>query len=107
MCKHWDCVCYAPTTESCDYILIFGKSRGCKPTDDCPYYRTDFKGTSPVRLPGQLRKVDMARVQRMKDAYNPKMFIEDLAKKAHVSEGVMLSWVKKEHPEHPMRRLQI
>jgi len=107
MCKHWDCVCYAPATESCDYILIYGKSRGCPATDKCPHYRTDFSDTQPVRLPGQLRRVNLERVKRMKEAYDPKLFIEDMAARAHVSEGVMLSWVRKEHPEHKMLRVRL
>ena len=105
MCKHYDCVCYAPTTDTCDYILIYGERRGCAPTDDCIHYRTDYTGTRPVRLPQALRKVDLARVNRMKAVYNPKAFVEDMAIKADVTKGEMLSWVRKEHPEHKLLRL--
>ena len=104
MCKHYDCVCYAPTTETCDFILIYGHSRGCAPTNDCLHYRTDYKGTQPIRLPQALRRVDMNRVNRMKKVYNPKMFVEDMAAKANVTKGEMLSWVRKEHPEHRLLR---
>lgn len=104
MCKHYDCVCYSPATETCDYILIYGKSRGCKPTNDCEHYRTDYKGTKPVKLPSMLRRVNLDRVKRMKDVYRPTMLVEDMAAKANVAKGEMLAWVRKEHPEHKLLR---
>lgn len=37
-CGHTDCCYYTPCTDSCDYLLIERKQRGCPPTADCPRY---------------------------------------------------------------------
>ena len=37
-CGHTDCCYYTPRTDSCDYLLIEFKRRGCPPTPDCPHY---------------------------------------------------------------------
>ena len=97
MCKHWECACYSPATESCDYILIFGKSRGCPPTDDWKEYRTSSKGFPASKK----RYVDLAAVARMEKAYDPNSITFKMAKKARVSINLYQSWVKKAHPEFP------
>lgn len=38
LCGHCDCCYYAPDTDSCDYLLVEYKPRGCPPTPDCPRY---------------------------------------------------------------------
>ena len=37
-CGHRDCCYYTPRTDSCDYLLIEFRPRGCPPTPDCPHY---------------------------------------------------------------------
>ena len=101
MCKHWECACYAPETETCDYMIIFGESRGCPPTDDCPKFRTNFKDVK-IHIPrNRKRTVDLDAVERMRKAYNKKLTTEKMAIAARVKPHVMLSWIRKVHPEYP------
>lgn len=37
-CGHTDCCYCASRTDTCDYLLIEGRPRGCPPTSDCPRY---------------------------------------------------------------------
>ena len=37
-CGHSDCRYCTPRTDSCDYLLIEFRPRGCPPTPDCPHY---------------------------------------------------------------------
>lgn len=101
MCKHWECVCYNPRTETCDYILIFGERRGCPPTEDCAKYRTNFDDVKGFLSPLKRREVDLGMVDRMRRVYNSGITIEKMAEKAKVPSSTMLSWVRKAHPENP------
>ncbi len=61
LCGRTDCCYYAPRTDSCDYLLVEYKPRGCPPTPDCPR-------CAPV---GHLRRADSsalaARIQACHD----------------------------------------
>lgn len=37
-CGHTDCCYYTRDTDSCDYLLIEYRRRGCPPTPDCPCF---------------------------------------------------------------------
>ena len=37
-CGHSDCRYCTPGTDSCDFLLIEYRPRGCPPTPDCPRY---------------------------------------------------------------------
>lgn len=37
-CGHTDCCYYTRQTDSCDYLLIEFRRRGCPPTPDCARY---------------------------------------------------------------------
>ena len=37
-CGHTDCCYYTRETDSCDYLLIEYRRRGCPPTPDCPCF---------------------------------------------------------------------
>ncbi len=38
LCGHTDCCYYTSATDSCDYMLIESRPRGCPPRPDCPHY---------------------------------------------------------------------
>ena len=98
MCKHYECVYYAPKTESCDYMLIMGTPRGCSP-EECTKCRTNLDGVKPIIRGYRPRKIDMAAIHRMEKAYKPFMSQEELASVAHVPENMACQWVRKVHPE--------
>ena len=98
-CKHFDCICYSPTTDSCDYILIFGRRRGI-PGDKCDLclkgfddeHRPIIKGYTP-------RYVNHGLLRKLEKAYSPDKTINDMAKKASVNADFVSRWVRKVHPE--------
>ena len=48
LCGHCDCCYYAPDTDSCDYLLVEYKPRGCPPTPDCPRYAPAAADRAPA-----------------------------------------------------------
>ena len=100
MCKHFDCVFYSPTTETCDYMIIMGKPRGCSPTDDCERFATNFNGLRSIIAGYRPRRVNMVTMHKLKKAYTPDMSSEELAKKAGVPINFASNWIKKTHPEN-------
>ena len=99
MCKHYDCQYYSPNTESCDYILITGHSRGCLPTDDCDKHCTDPKKMEVLTVRRKRRHVDHAGIRRLEKEYRPELETKELAVVARVDRDEALLWRRKVHPE--------
>lgn len=55
-CGHTDCCYYTADTDSCDYMLIEYRRRGCPPEPACPCYapagrlREDGSGSEAARV---------------------------------------------------------
>ena len=100
MCKHYDCYYYCPATETCDYCLIAGKLRGCKPTDDCEKYCTHVSQLE-VMHPRYYspRVINKKGIRRMEQVYKDGMKTTVLAELANVSKQEALAWMVKVHPE--------
>lgn len=100
MCKHFDCVFYAPITDTCDYMLIMGTPRGCAATEDCEKFATNFSGLRSIIAGYRPRQVNMVVMHKLKKAYTPDISSEELARKTGVSGNLALKWMKKTHPEN-------
>lgn len=99
-CKHFDCICYSPNTDSCDYLLIFGKRRGI-PGDECHLclkrfdeeHRPIIQGASP-------RYINHKLIAKINKAYDPNKTLSAIAREAGANKDLVVKWMKKTHPEY-------
>ena len=99
-CKHFDCICYDPRTESCDYLLIFGKRRPV-PAGECHLCLHNFdEEHKPLILGRKARRINFDLLKRLEEAYAPDKLLMDIAKEVHISADYVARWVRKVHPEH-------
>lgn len=100
MCKHYDCYCYCPETETCDFLLITGKRRPCPATDDCTCHCTNIQDFLNLRKSFyKPRDIDHAAIRRMEKAYTPDMDTRMLSAVAHVPRIEARQWIKKINPD--------
>lgn len=79
-CGHTDCCYYTPETDSCDYLLIEFRPRGCPPDADCPRY-------APAgRLRDEHSDALAARIQAYMDMG---MSPRQVAKRMHICEPAL------------------
>lgn len=102
MCKHYECLYYVPDTESCDYLIISGRRRGCLPTDDCIRLCTNPKDMVIARPRFyHPRVVHKDQIERMAKEYQDGMDTKTLSEKAKVPQVEAYRWMCKVHPESP------
>jgi len=103
MCHKYGCVFYSPTSMTCDYFLITGKTRGCAPTDECEHYGLTLNGVKPIYKGFKPRGVTQAKLDKLELAYqkyeSKSNSVEELAKKAGMGKALMRGYVRKVHPE--------
>lgn len=99
MCKHFDCIFYAPVTETCDYMLIAGHRRDCPATDDCSHFATELGKEKILRKNFKPRVVDPESLARLEKHYESGITIEKLSKRARLPFEFTAQWMRKVHPE--------
>ena len=100
MCKHFDCICYDVGTESCDYLLMFGRRRPL-PGDECHLCLHAFdEEHKPLYRGMKARHINLDLLDRMEKAYSPEKMILDIAKEVHINADYVAKWIRKVHPEH-------
>jgi len=98
-CKHYDCICYNPETESCDYIIIFGRRRGI-PGDECHLCLHGFdEEHMPIIKGARPRLINQVVMKKMETVYSPDKQIRDMARESGFGKDKVIKWVKKVHPE--------
>lgn len=63
-CGHRDCRYYCPETDSCDYILLEYRRRGCPPTPDCARFLPARRGPAAEGPAADWRRERAARQRR-------------------------------------------
>ena len=101
MCKHFECLYYSPRTETCDYILFTGHSRGCPPTDDCTKLCSDPKGMIRIHSRARVRTIHWDYLERLAASYRDDIDSKVLAMAAKVPYEEAYAWMCKVHPENP------
>ena len=97
-CKHFECVFYAPKTETCDYLIITGHSRGCS-VEECDKLTSDASSVTPLVKDKRLRIIDLDAIHRLERVYTPNKSVSQMAREARVSKNFVFLWGKQVHPE--------
>lgn len=97
-CKHFECVYYAPKTETCDYLIITGNRRGCS-VENCDKCTSDPSDVKPLLKDKRLRYIDLDAIHRLEKAYSPNKTVSQMAREARVTNNFVLLWGKQVHPE--------
>ena len=96
--KHFECVFYSPTTDTCDFMLITGFSRGCS-SEHCTRCASSLDGYRPIRKGYRPRKIQLDLIHRLEKKYNPTISPPELAEHAGVPTNFTFFWMRKAHPE--------
>ena len=98
-CKHYECLCYSPATESCDYYLIFGRRRGI-PGDKCHLCLQKFdEEHKPINREYQPRRIMHDLIRRVEKVYDPRKSIAVMQAESGIGSSFIIGWVRKVHPE--------
>lgn len=97
-CKNFDCLYYAPTTETCDYLLITGNRRQCD-SENCARYTTNPDKVKPLNKGYRLRRVRKEILDKLDAIYTPDITVAKLAEEVGVSKNYVALWGRKVHPE--------
>lgn len=99
-CKHFVCICYNPETESCDYLLLFGRSRGI-PGDGCNLCLHEFDEEHRPLVRGvKARRVNLDAINKVASVYDPNESFYNMAKNSGVNKDFVAKWIRKVHPEY-------
>lgn len=99
-CKHFDCICYSPNTDSCDYLLIFGRPRGI-PGDECNLCLRGFDDEHrPIVRGATPRYVNRKLIAKLKKIYDPDKSLSAMAREANANKDFVVKWTRKTHPEY-------
>ena len=95
-CGHTDCCYYTRDTDSCDYLLIEYRRRGCPPTPDCPCF-------APA---GRARSAPEAELGARIQAYTDMgQSVRQIARRLRISEvGEAVGFVSSAHFSHVFKK---
>ena len=103
MCRHPECPFFCPGSDSCDYILITGKSRRI-PSDKCEKYRTGFTGEDrPLYAGFQPMGLSKRVIVKLEKTYRPGIEAKELSVKVGCNERWARAWLFRVHPESRSR----
>lgn len=106
MCHKFGCVFYSPTTMTCDYFIITGKTRGCPATDDCNKYSLVLGDERPLNkgfVPRRVTQEKLDYLERVYQEYAKKAkTLNEFCEISGVGTQLGTGYVRKVHPESPL-----